>query len=306
MRPAATRITARSPGRAGAAAALLVALALALVTPAAAQDAPAGPQVGAAPDAADAPPAGAGDELPSGDEVARRIDARDEGRQTSRRLVMELIEPDGFTRVRETRFFRLVGEDARKLVIFYESPKTLEGTAFLSHDHAEPGRDDDLWLYLPALRKVRRIGASDRGRPFLATDLSYEDVKLETRVSRDDYRYRTLGAEEEDGARRLVVEAVPVDDDTAHELGYGRVELRVDPETWLVRRADYEDPGGRPLKTARIEDVRRVDGLWTPHRIEVVNHQTGHRTIFRFEDVDYERELPESLFTPRALRRGPP
>jgi len=249
-------------------------------------------------------PAQAG--LPEGAEVARRINARPEGRETSRRLVMDLVEEDGFTRTRETRFLRRAEEDVRTLVIFYESPKTLEGTAFLTHDHAEPGREDDLWLYLPALRKVRRIASSDRGRAFLAPDLSYDDVKLETRVSLADYTYRTLGRELEDGAPRLVVEATPVDESTSHELGYGRVELRVDPSIWLVRRADYQDPGGRRLKTAWIRDVRQVDGIWTPHEIEVRNHQTGHRTVFRFEDVAYEPGLPDSVFTPRGLSRGPP
>ena len=244
--------------------------------------------------------------LPSGEEVARRINARDQGQHSAQRLVMDLIEKDGFTRTRETRLFRIQEEEGRKLVIFYESPKTLEGTAFLTHDHFEAGREDDLWLYLPALRKTRRIAAADRGRAFLATDLSYEDMKLGTRVSLEDYRWRTLGAEEVEDERRIVVEARPVDEETAEELGYGRVELRVDPSIWLVRRSDFEDPAGRALKTARMEAVRQVDGIWTVHRIEVENHRTGHRTIFRSEDVDYEGEVPEDLFTPRALRRGAP
>lgn len=288
----------RGPVRALPAAALLVA---ALAAGGHAAESSGGGAT-AVPDAA----AAATPALPDGAEVARRINARDDGRHTRRRLTMDLIEPDGFTRTRETRFFRRHDEDGKKLAIFFESPKNLEGTAFLTHDHAEAGRDDDLWLYLPALRKVRRIAVSDRGRPFLATDLSYEDVKLETRVSEDDYRWRTLGEEGEGEARRLVVEAVPVDEETADELGYGRVELRVDPQTWLVRRADYEDPAGRRLKTAEIGDVRRVDGIWTPHTVRVENHRTGHRTVLRFEDVDYATAPPDDLFTPRALRRGPP
>lgn len=278
-------------------------LAVALLLPAAPGDAQETPP-DARPEAErDASPEGG---LPAGEEVARRINARSEGQETSRRLVMELIAKDGFSRTRETRFLRRTEEDVRKLVIFYESPKTLEGTAFLTHDHAEPGRDDDLWLYLPALRKVRRIASSDRGRAFLSTDLSYEDVKLETRVSLADYTYRTLGRETEEGEPRLVLEATPVDEDTAYELGYGRVELRVDPAIWLVRRAEYEDPAGRRLKTAWIRDVRQVDGIWTAHEIEVHDHQSGHRTVFHFEDVAYETGIPESAFTPRGLSRGPP
>jgi hypothetical protein len=95
-------------------------------------------------------------------------------------------------------------------------------------DFAEPGREDDQCL--PAARKVRRVSATDRGESFLGSDLSYEDVKLETQVGLDDYRWTTLGEDEVDARPCLVVEAVPVDEKTARELGYGRVLLSVDAE----------------------------------------------------------------------------
>jgi hypothetical protein len=171
-------------------------------------------------------------------------------------------------------------------------------------DFAEPGREDDRWLYLPAARKVRRISATDRGESFLGTDLSYEDVKLETKLGLDDYRWATLGEEPVDGRRCLLLEGVPVDEKTARELGYGRVLLRVDAEIWLVRMAEYWDPAGRRLKTARLGDVRLVDGIWTVHRVEVENVVSGHRTNLSFHEVDYASPVDDDLFTERALARG--
>ena len=243
---------------------------------------------------------------PEGVEVARRINARDEGRHVSRTARWELVDRQGGRRTRETRVFRKTDAAGKRSVLFFLAPQNLRDTAFLTVDFAEPGREDDQWLYLPAARKVRRVSATDRGESFLGSDLSYEDVKLETQVGLGDYRWTTLGEEEVDGRACLAVEAVPVDEKTARELGYGRVLLSVDAELWMVRRAEYWDPGGRPLKTAHLTDIRLVDGIWTVHRVEVANAVTGHRTILSFHDVDYASPVDDDLFTERALVRGVP
>jgi hypothetical protein len=243
--------------------------------------------------------------LPEGSEVARRINARSEGEASVRRLVMELHDKRGGVRTRETLFFRRSFEDGTRTVLFFTSPANLKDTAFLSWDYADAEATDDQWLYLPALRKGRRIATRDRGKSFLGTDLSYEDVKKQTRVSPEEYRWRTIGREEVDGLDCVVVEATPVDAETADELGYGRVVLSVDTEIWMARKAVYQDVALRPLKTSRVLDVREIDGVWTPHRIEVAN-EDGHRTVFRMDDVRYDVSLPDDLFTERALGRGPP
>ena len=243
-------------------------------------------------------------DLPDGDEIARRINARDEGVAVARHLTMQLTDRHGQTRTRETRGFRKYYGADKRTVIFYLEPSNIKDTAFLTWDYADPARDDDQWLYLPAMRKVRRISASDRGDYFLGTDLTYEDIKLESRVSLKDYRRRTLGEEEINGHHCFRVEATPVDDKTAKELGYGRVEQWVDGQIWMVRQARFWDPRGNPLKTARFSDIRQVQGIWTQHRIEVENLKTGHRTLFLFSDVDYEQGVNDELFTQNALRRG--
>lgn len=243
---------------------------------------------------------------PEGDEVVRRVNARDDGAAVARTLVMELIDEGGASRTRVTRSFRRDVDGERRSVLFFESPANLKGTALLTWDDPDPARDDLQWLYLPGLRKSRRVAMSERGRAFLGTDLSFEDMKNETRVSTTDYRWTTVGEESVDGARCLVVEGVPVDPATARELGYGRVRLRVDAEHWVPRLAEYQDVRGEPLKTVRLGDVRAVEGIWTPHRVEVENHQTGHRTRLEFQEVDYGPALPDDLFTEPALARGAP
>ena len=245
-----------------------------------------------------------GGDLPSGDEIARLINARDDGAVASRTIVMELTEKSGKSRVRTTRSFRKDFGEERRIVIFYDEPRNLEGTAFLTYDYPQVELDDDQWLYLPALRKSRRVSGSERGDYFMGTDFSYDDMKQETRVSLDEYNRSTLGVEEIDGRRLYKVEAVPVSEQVAEELGYSRVVSWVDPEIWMARRSEFWDTRGKRLKTLEFRDISQVEGIWTPHVLAVENHQSGHRTLFTVSDVDYTSAVSDRLFRREALGRG--
>jgi hypothetical protein len=241
--------------------------------------------------------------LPTGDVIAQHINARNEGQAVSRNLKMEMIDSRDKKRVRETRTFRKYYGEEKRSVIFYLQPKNVKDTAFLTYDYPQTV-DDDQWLYLPAMRKVRRISASDRGDYFLGTDFTYEDMKLETKVSIEDYTRRTIGEDEVDGHHCYVVESKPVNDETAKELGYGRIEQCIDDEIWMVRRGRFWDTHGKQLKTIYVKDIRQVQGIWTQHRLEVENHKTGHRTFFTFSKIDYAEGVNDNVFTQNAIQRG--
>lgn len=243
-------------------------------------------------------------DLPSGDDIVAQLNARDDGQQVTRVLTMELIDRRGKSRVRETQAYRSYIGDEKRTVLFYRSPTNVKGTGFLTYDYADADTDDDQWLYLPALRKVRRISSSDRGDYFLGTDFSYEDIKKETKVAVEDYTFTTIATEQVDGHLTYVVEGTPVDSDTAEELGYGRVLWRVDPDIWMSRKTDMWDVNGNPLKTLHNEVIENVQGIWTALTLTAVNHKTGHSSIFTFSDVDYESPIDERMFEQAALRRG--
>ncbi len=243
-------------------------------------------------------------EMPSGDEIAEKINTRDEGLAVARNLKMEMIDRHGKLRVRETRAFRKYIGDEKRTAIFYLEPKNIKDTAFLTYDYADKTKDDDQWLYLPAMRKVRRISASDRGDYFLGTDLSFEDIKLETRVSIKDYTRETIGEDEVDGFHCYVVEERAVDTEIAEELGHLRRESCVDDKLWIVRRSKFWDLQNNLLKTTYFKNISMVDGILTAHEIAVENHKTGHRTRFIFSDVSYNEEVSDQVFTQNAMKRG--
>lgn len=243
---------------------------------------------------------------PTGDEIAEKVNARDEGEFVTRNLTMRLVDRRGKERVRETFGYRRSFGDEKRSVIFYLSPANIKDTGFLTYDYADPARDDDQWLYLPATRKSRRISSSDRGDSFLGTDFSYEDIKMESKISVVDYTRKTIGEEEIDGHHCYVVESFPIDEKTAKELGYGKVVVWIDSTIWMSRKSEFWDIRLNPLKTLRQTDIQEIDGIWTGLKMEVKNHKTGHTTFFTFSDVDYEADVPEDVFSERALRRGAP
>jgi outer membrane lipoprotein-sorting protein len=242
--------------------------------------------------------------LPSGEEIVQHINARDEGQTASSTLLMELIDRRGEKLVRKTRTFRKYYAAEKRTAIFYVLPKNVEGTAFLTFHYLEEKRDDVQWLYLPSLRKVRRISAADRGEAFLGTDFTYDDMKRESKVSLTDYAWKTLSEDSIDGHRCYMLEGIPVNRDIAKELGYGRVVSWVDTEIWMVRKTDFWDVRGEPLKSSFVRDIRPVQGIWTAHELEAHNHKTGHHTVFTFSDVDYGSKIDDDLFTERTLLRG--
>ena len=244
--------------------------------------------------------------LPTGEEIVRRVNARDEGESVSRTWEMELVEKDGTIRARTLRSYRRRFGDDKRAALFFEDPPTVKGTALLSFDYADPTRPDDQWFYLPALRKSRRVALPERGRAFLGTDFSFEDMKRETQLSLGDYAWQAIGEEVVDGHRCFVIEATPIDERVARELGHSRVRVRVDAEIWFPRFAEYWELNGSPQKTIRLLDVEKVQDIWTAQRIEAENLATGHRTMLRFRDIDFRAEIPEELFSEAALRRGTP
>ena len=234
-------------------------------------------------------------------EIVARVNGRLAGRSVSRKIKMTMTDRHGKTRQRRVGSFRKYDGDDLRSVTYYLSPQKVRGSALLIHDYGDVSREDDLWLYLPALRRVRRLAASDRGDYFMGTDFTYDDVKHETDLSASDYRWRLVGRETIDARECAILVGEPVDPATAKALGYSRIRVWIDTESWIPVRSQYWDLQASLLKTIRVSDLRQVDGVWTAQRIEAERHDNGHRTLLVISDSDYETELDDLLFAKRAL-----
>lgn len=238
----------------------------------------------------------------SGDMIAAKMHQRAEGDAVRRTLYMELTNKRGKVRKRSAKVFRRHKDEQKETVIRLESPRSVRGMAFLTHDRTDPSKDDEQWLYMPALKKVRRIPASDRGDYFLGTDFSYNDVKEELKFEPTDYVFRYEDSYEVEDQQFHRISGEPSSAAIAKELGYGGFKAIVAAESWMPIDILFLDLKGEPLKQIYVKDIKRVDGIWSPRLIEVENLQSGHRTKFTYSDVIYTDSLPERLFTVRALR----
>ncbi len=242
-------------------------------------------------------------------DIVHKVNNVDDGEQVTRKLTMTMIDKRGKTRVRETQAYRKYYDQEKRTVLFYKKPTNVKGTAFLTFDYKDTAKDDDQWLYLPAMRKVRRISASDRGDYFLGTDFTYEDIMLEGKLELTDYDFSVLRSEKitletDESFDTVVLQGMPKNKNIAQDLGYSRTLIWVDTATWVVVKADYWDLKNKPLKTLTMTDIRNVDNIITRHALTINNHKTGHKTLFQFSEVDYTSTVKDSLFTKRALKQG--
>jgi len=231
--------------------------------------------------------------------IAREADRRDQGfGDSTARLVMVLSSAAGQTSVRELtmRTLEVTDEDAGdKSLIVFEHPGDVAGTALLTY--AGITGDDDQWIYLPAIRRVKRIASSNRAGPFVGSEFAYEDMTA-PEVDRFDYRY--LRDEPCGALTCFVIERTP----RFSGSGYSRQLVWIDTADYRTWRIDYFDRRGAALKTLRLSDYRQYQGrFWRAHDLVMDNHQTGKSTRLVWSEFRFGAGLKPADFTRASLSR---
>ena len=240
--------------------------------------------------------------LPTASTIVKNTNERNDGQFVTQTTTLELIDKRGRKKTQVARSFRKYYGKDKAQAFFYQSPTNIRGTAFLTFDYVD--KEDNRWLYLPALRKTRRISGSEKGDYFLGTDLTYEDVNLGSKISETDYSHKVIGTEIIDGHKCYVLENIPKTDKLKKELKYGKTKSWVDAELWMVRKTEFWDVQGNRLKTLQIKDIKKIDGIWTATTLYVMNHKTNHQTYLRFANIDYKTPIDDGLFTEESLVNG--
>lgn len=158
-----------------------------------------------------------------------------------------------------------------------------------------------MWIYLPALRKVRRLVSSNKRDGFVGTDFSYGDV-IGHKVN--DWKYKLLREQTVDGQPCYVIEAVPASETIKYNTGYSKRVTWIRKDNNVSAKAEFWDEAGQPLKTAVFSDIRLVDSQrdkWQPMRLEAKNVQTGHRTLIQFDSFRVNQNVRRALFTTRYM-----
>lgn len=237
-------------------------------------------------------------------EIMQKVDARDDGDNMTCDRTMVLIDKNGHKRTRIIKSFsKDKGQDTLKLM-FFTSPSDVRDTGFLSWDYRQGDRDDDQWLYLPELKKVKRIASSDKSSAFMGSDFSYADM---TKRVVDEWTYRILKTDMVRDHDCWVIEALPVSDVVRDRYGYKKSVLFVRQDIFMVNRAVHWLDENNEIKYVDSATIQNIDGIWTTLETTAKttrNGKTLHSTLLSAERVRYGQPLEESMFTTRQLEKG--
>ena len=229
--------------------------------------------------------------------IAEEMDRRDRGWKDQRAdLVMILRNRQGQESRRALRISTLeVDGDGDKSLTVFGSPRDVKGTAFLSFTHAT--KPDDQWLYLPALKRVKRISSRNKSGSFMGSEFAYEDISSQ---EVEKYRYKWLRDETLDGKKTMVVEYYPEYENS----GYTRQVVWIDNEILRVLKTEFYDRKDALLKTLTMGDYRQyADRFWRAGAMRMENHQTGKSTEIQWSDYRFGTGLSERDFDRNALKR---
>lgn len=231
-------------------------------------------------------------------EIAREVDARDRGfGDSTSEITMILRDKYGNERPRHIRSRVLEGvEEGDKSIIIFDNPGDVKGTAFLSHTR-KTGSDDQ-WLYLPALKKVKRISSSNKAGSFMNSEFAYEDIASQ---EVEKYTYTFLRDDQWQDKKVWVNQAVPVDP----KSGYSKLEIWIDIERYIPLKIDFYDRAAQLKKTLLLEDYQQYKNrFWRAHKWTMSNHQTGKITILEQKNWVFDNGFSEKDFDNNSLARS--
>lgn len=235
--------------------------------------------------------------------IMEKVDARDDGKTLEQDMLMVLIDKNGNKRTRDIKSYgKDFGEDEYR-IMFFKSPADVKNTAFLTYDYDDASKDDDQWLYLPALKKVKRIPTSDKSSSFMGSDFSYFDM---TDRDLDDYDFKLLKETEVRGKKAWMIEAIPRNEKTIKESGYTKTIALVRQDNYMVVRSI----GFMKSNKKKYLDVVRLHqekGVWLADEMTMTTKKgksTEHKTILKFSHIKLNKTIDDNMFTTRRLEKG--
>lgn len=240
----------------------------------------------------------------TGQEIAQKAHDRDDGDNSTSNMKMILIDKNDNQRVRELKTFgKDKGKDKYK-IMFFLSPADVKNTSFLTYDYDDSDKDDDQWLYLPELKKVKRIASSDKSSSFMGSDFTYSDM---TSRNVEDYTYEIMKETMVDGAKTWQMLVTPKSEKTIEETGYTKSIIFIRQDNFVVIQALNYVKAGKKLKYMKVTDLEEIDGIWSVKKMQMITKKgkkTLHKTVLEFNDIEYNQKLDESFFSTRTLQKG--
>lgn len=215
--------------------------------------------------------------------------------------IMTIIDNKGRKRVREiAQASKLYKEtDTEKKIIRFLSPADVKGTGLLIFDYKD--KEDNIWLYMPALRKNRRIVSSERAKSFMGSEFSYADMSPPVL---DDFTYSIQGEETIENEVCWKIEMVPKNEDLVYDNGFSKKITWIGKDDYVIRKADYYDPDGDLEKKLEVLEVKNLDmenNKYRPTHMIIHNVQNGRKSIIKVKEIVFNPDVKDEYFTTRYL-----
>lgn len=230
--------------------------------------------------------------------IAVEDDKRDNGFKDYKAdaiMILKNRQGDESTRYLRFKTLEVQGDGDKNLTVF-DRPRDIKKTAFLNFSHALG--NDDQWLYLPALKRVKRISSSNKSGPFVGSEFAYEDI---TSQEVKKYSYKWLRDEDYEGQKSFVVEQIPAYENS----GYKRRIVWIDQKEYRTLKVEFYDRKNSLLKTLTFGGYQKyLNQYWYPDEMYMVNHQTGKNTRFIWKNYTFRAGLTDKHFNKNSLKRA--
>lgn len=232
----------------------------------------------------------------TGQEIMEKVYNLPTGNEQQGKLTMTLTNKGGEQRERKLQqYIKKYGTDEKK-VMFFLAPADVRGTSFMNWSYAD-GRDDDQWIYLPALKRTKRISSDSKSDSFMGSDFNYDD--LGDRHPSEDL-HKLLREESVGGKACYVVESTPKNDDYT----YSKTISWIMKDNYIGIQREFYDEDGKLLKKLLVKKYDKIDGFWIILETEMSNVQKNHKTEMKFENILLNQGINDSKFTERGMTLG--
>ncbi len=232
----------------------------------------------------------------TGKQIMERVYNAPSGDDVQGELSMKLTNKQGEQRIRTLRQYIKDDGQTEKKIMFFTTPADVKGTSFMSWGYTS-GNDDDQWIYLPALKRTKRISSEGKSDYFMGSDFTYDDLGDR---HPDEDTHKLLRTEKIEGKECYVVESVSKDQDYI----YSKTITWVMADNYLGLRREFYDEDGDLLKVLTINKYENISGFWTILGTEMKNVQKEHSTRMEFSNVKINQGIPDSKFTERSMTMG--
>ena len=212
---------------------------------------------------------------------------------------LKIYDARGNERVRQTVIASKKFGTTIKVITQFTSPADVKGTGILIYDYED--KDDDMWIYMPALRKTRRIVSSEKGKSYMGSEFSNADMSV---PNLEDFSYSVAGSTKYNGHECWEIAAVPVSEDVADKYGFSKRLSIVDKNSYFTYKNKFYDFDGELFKEIILEQYEEIeDGKFMIRRMEANNLDNGRRSVMTIDQLQKGSDLTENSFAPSALEK---